>query len=276
MIIARTRVWALAVVASLPPHDSSVSASQYARRSRYGRPSVREQRTGHCVARWRLRTTMSGGTGGNSACLSRFRQHEYRFWKQHQLARRALFCATRRWKRRWRRPLGQRCRRARPTVLCSAGSLVTTCNGINSSLGVDVGYKYPISTRGEHHSPFNTSDSIQHIVTIEHSSQAGRLCDLPRSRWVRDRTIPALCRGRPRGRALQLWQRNGADVRPSPRLRSWAKTTPSSGVAAGLGVDWAVTPDVFVRAEWEYIAFGGLNKTRPKLNTGYLGVGARF
>ena len=43
MIIARTRVWALAVT------------SQSARRSRYGRPSVREQRTGHCAARWRLR-----------------------------------------------------------------------------------------------------------------------------------------------------------------------------------------------------------------------------
>jgi opacity protein-like surface antigen len=50
----------------------------------------------------------------------------------------------------------------------------------------------------------------------------------------------------------------------------------TAGVAAGLGVDWAVTPGVFVRAEWEYIAFATLNGRNSQTNTGYLGIGARF
>ena len=48
------------------------------------------------------------------------------------------------------------------------------------------------------------------------------------------------------------------------------------GVVAGLGVDWAITPGVFVRAEWEYIAFGGLNNKTPQTNAGFLVFGARF
>jgi opacity protein-like surface antigen len=49
-----------------------------------------------------------------------------------------------------------------------------------------------------------------------------------------------------------------------------------SGVVAGLGVDWAVTPAIFVRAEWEFIAFARLNSTISQINTGSLGIGLRF
>jgi opacity protein-like surface antigen len=41
-------------------------------------------------------------------------------------------------------------------------------------------------------------------------------------------------------------------------------------------MDWAVTPGMFVRAEWEYVAFAPVNGTRVNLNTGQVGVGARF
>jgi opacity protein-like surface antigen len=49
-----------------------------------------------------------------------------------------------------------------------------------------------------------------------------------------------------------------------------------AGIVAGLGIDWAVTPGIFLRAEWDYIAFGGVNGKTPRTNTGFLGFGARF
>jgi opacity protein-like surface antigen len=48
------------------------------------------------------------------------------------------------------------------------------------------------------------------------------------------------------------------------------------GVTAGLGLDWAITPGVFLRGEWQYVAFGPVGGIRVKLNTGQIGIGARF
>ncbi len=50
----------------------------------------------------------------------------------------------------------------------------------------------------------------------------------------------------------------------------------SAGFAGALGVDVAVLPNMFLRAEWEYIAFAQLNGTRSQLNTGRVGVGLKF
>jgi outer membrane immunogenic protein len=49
-----------------------------------------------------------------------------------------------------------------------------------------------------------------------------------------------------------------------------------AGFVAGLGVDWAVTPRMFLRAEWEYIAFASINRVTASTNTGLIGVGVRF
>jgi opacity protein-like surface antigen len=48
------------------------------------------------------------------------------------------------------------------------------------------------------------------------------------------------------------------------------------GIVAGLGMDWALLPNVFLRAEWEYAAFGELKGIRPTVNTGRVGVAFRF
>jgi len=48
------------------------------------------------------------------------------------------------------------------------------------------------------------------------------------------------------------------------------------GFAVALGTDWAITPAMFLRAEWQYIAFAPVNGSRNNINTGALGVGARF
>ncbi len=60
------------------------------------------------------------------------------------------------------------------------------------------------------------------------------------------------------------------------RARSSAKTTPQCRFVAGLGVDWAVTPSIFLRAEWEYIAFATINGINATTNTGLVGAGVRF
>ena len=46
--------------------------------------------------------------------------------------------------------------------------------------------------------------------------------------------------------------------------------------AAGLGVDWAATPNVFVRGEWEFVAFAPVNQTRTNIQVGHVGAGVRF
>jgi hypothetical protein len=50
----------------------------------------------------------------------------------------------------------------------------------------------------------------------------------------------------------------------------------TGGVLAGLGIDVAVLPNVFLRAEWEIIAFAPVGGIKSNVNTGSVGVGVRF
>lgn len=50
----------------------------------------------------------------------------------------------------------------------------------------------------------------------------------------------------------------------------------SAGPLVGVGLDVAVTPNIFLRAEWEYAAFAPIGGIRVGINTGRVGVGARF
>jgi opacity protein-like surface antigen len=50
----------------------------------------------------------------------------------------------------------------------------------------------------------------------------------------------------------------------------------SAGPLFGLGMDVAVTSNVFLRAEWEYAAFAPIGGIRVGVNTGRVGVGMRF
>ncbi|MFA6267516.1 MAG: outer membrane beta-barrel protein [Pseudolabrys sp.] len=49
-----------------------------------------------------------------------------------------------------------------------------------------------------------------------------------------------------------------------------------AGLTAGLGLDVALTPNIFLRGEWEFIAFAEFNNIRVNTNTGRVGVGVRF
>jgi outer membrane immunogenic protein len=48
------------------------------------------------------------------------------------------------------------------------------------------------------------------------------------------------------------------------------------GFEAGLGVDVAILPNMFMRAEWEFIAFAPVGGIRANINTGRVGVGLKF
>lgn len=48
------------------------------------------------------------------------------------------------------------------------------------------------------------------------------------------------------------------------------------GFNAGLGVDIAVLPNVFVRGEWEYTAFSSIAGMTNSMNTARMGLGVRF
>lgn len=50
----------------------------------------------------------------------------------------------------------------------------------------------------------------------------------------------------------------------------------AAGFVTGLGVDVALLPNVFLRAEWEYAIFAPVGGIRTQLNTGRVGVGLRF
>jgi len=50
----------------------------------------------------------------------------------------------------------------------------------------------------------------------------------------------------------------------------------AAGLAVGLGLDVAVLPNVFLRAEWEYVTFGTVNGINSYMNNGRVGVGVRF
>lgn len=58
----------------------------------------------------------------------------------------------------------------------------------------------------------------------------------------------------------------------------------AAGFVAGLGIDVAILPNLFLRAEYEYVAFSQLGYVensvfggfRPTLNTGRVGLGLRF
>jgi opacity protein-like surface antigen len=50
----------------------------------------------------------------------------------------------------------------------------------------------------------------------------------------------------------------------------------TAGPLVALGLDVAITPSIFARAEWEFAAFAPIGGIRVGLNTGRVGVGVRF
>jgi opacity protein-like surface antigen len=50
----------------------------------------------------------------------------------------------------------------------------------------------------------------------------------------------------------------------------------TAGLVAGLGIDVLLLPNVFLRGEWEYVAFSSVGGIRSQVSTGRVGIGVRF
>jgi len=165
-------------------------------------------------------------------------------------------------------------------------------------LGADLAYKHPSilqSSVGDSLTRrFDTSDNIQHDVTI--AAQASfKLVDYAtlrtRAGYAFGEFLPYAAVGLAVGRFNYATSVTVTDVvtqLPSPPgvlggLGTFQQSSSigqnnvfSAGVAAALGIDWAVTPAVFLRGEWEFVAFAPVNQTRSNVQVGQLAAGLRF
>ena len=166
-------------------------------------------------------------------------------------------------------------------------------------VGWDLAYKHPSilqsSMGGSLERTFTTSDQVAHDVTIAAQSSF-KLVDYAtlraRAGYAFGQSLPYAVAGVAVGRFNyqtsvtvndnMTW--TGTGTSPVPGVPGTFQQSASAGrnnvftfgVAAGLGVDWAVTPAVFLRAEWEYIAYDTVGGSRPNTNTGQVGAGVRF
>ena len=62
----------------------------------------------------------------------------------------------------------------------------------------------------------------------------------------------------------------------SPVETESGTTSIVAGLDVGLGIDVALAPNMFLRGEWEYIAFAKFHGIHNAMNTGRVGVGVRF
>jgi opacity protein-like surface antigen len=165
-------------------------------------------------------------------------------------------------------------------------------------VGWDFAYKHPsnlnASTVSSLSRRFDTSDSVRHDVTIDAGSSF-KLVDYAtlrgRAGYAVGEFLPYAVLGAAVGRfnyqtTVAVTDRM-TDLNNSPPvigdLGTFVQSATSgqtnvfaAGLATGLGIDWAITPGVFLRAEWEYVLFAPVNGTRSNTNTGFLGLGARF
>jgi outer membrane immunogenic protein len=165
-------------------------------------------------------------------------------------------------------------------------------------VGWDLAYKHPSilqsSTGDSLERLFTTSDLVQHDVTITASSSF-KLVDYAalraRAGYAVGQFLPYAAVGVAVGRFNYQTNVNVNDAMtwtgPAPTPPGLPSTFQQSasagqsnvfvaGVAAGLGLDWAVTPSVFVRGEWEFAAFAPVNGTRSNTQIGHVGVGVRY
>src|SRR5262245_30394535 len=123
-------------------------------------------------------------------------------------------------------------------------------------LGVDAGYKFP--------SVLDTATAAGQLKLVDYATFRGR------AGYAIGQVLPYAVVG------LAVGRFNYGNFDAASGTFVGKDNAFNAGVVAGLGIDWAVTPGVFIRAEWEYIAFANLNGKTPQTNTGFLGFGARF
>ncbi len=134
-----------------------------------------------------------------------------------------------------------------------------------------------------------TSDSVSHNVDIQASSSL-KLIDYGtfrgRAGYVIGQFLPYAVFGGAVGRFNYSTTSTVTDVQtaPGPVVSTFGPVTQTSsqnnkfgfGYLWGLGMDVAITPNIFLRAEWEYVSFNKVGDILNTLNTGRVGIGVRF
>jgi outer membrane immunogenic protein len=106
-----------------------------------------------------------------------------------------------------------------------------------------------------------------------------------RAGWVVDNVLPYAMVGLAVGRAeiSRYATATGTPVNPPGTGTPFTRTEGTFnsamltwGYSAGLGADWLILPDVFVRAEYEFVKFMLVSDFRSQIHNGRLGLGVRF
>lgn len=163
-------------------------------------------------------------------------------------------------------------------------------------IGADLSYKHPSilqsATGDSLRRTFDTSDDISHDVTITAESSF-KLVDYAalraRAGYAFGQFLPYTAVGIAVGRFNYHTTVTVTDgmtqLLPAPPVFLGTFQQSASvgqnnvfvaGAAAAIGVDWLLTPSVFLRGEWEYVAFAPVNKTRSNVQVGQLALGMRF
>lgn len=140
---------------------------------------------------------------------------------------------------------------------------------------------------------FTPSDGYRYDVTVDSHTKVA-LKDYATARfragYVMGRFLPYAMVGAAVGRAdvsrSTTVTVTGVDAASPPVLPpvSLGPTTATDsqndailyGIDAGAGLDVAITPNIFLRAEYEYLYFFPFKQTKISVNTGRVGVGFKF
>ena len=158
-------------------------------------------------------------------------------------------------------------------------------------LGVDVAYNHPTAFDSQVSDSIDrivtTSDGVTHDVLVQ--SQASlKLVDYAtvraRAGYAFGQFLPYAMLGVGIGRFNYSTSATVTDHESGAFTGTFGPVTQTDakndvidpGFVAGLGMDVAVLPNVFLRAEWEYIFWGPVNSIKSSLNTGRVGIGIRF
>ncbi|HWM83315.1 MAG TPA: outer membrane beta-barrel protein [Pseudolabrys sp.] len=63
---------------------------------------------------------------------------------------------------------------------------------------------------------------------------------------------------------------------PNPTVRTDNRSTFAYGLVAGLGIDAMIMPNLFLRAEYEFVQFAPIDGIKANLQTGRVGLGMKF
>jgi opacity protein-like surface antigen len=156
-------------------------------------------------------------------------------------------------------------------------------------LGLDAAYNRMSSAEAQASDTMTrivtTSDTVQHTVTIAAQSSM-KLIDYATARfragYAYGQFLPYAFVGGAVGRFNYTNTSTVTDIQnPGGTFGPVTQTDSKNnavvgGFTAGLGIDVALLPNVFLRGEWEYVGFAQVSGIRSSINTGRIGIGMRF